>query len=77
MGSALEISLETAASLEALVEGYRKQARESAQKFDLERARSVRLYNENIKLASQVLRLEAEKRRLVEQLDEALLPRSM
>lgn len=75
--SALAISLETAASIESLVERLRKQAVESAQKFDLERTRNVRLYAENLELAAQIRRLEAEKRRLVEQLDEALLPRSM
>jgi hypothetical protein len=73
----ISLSTTTAEAIEILVARLRKQALDAAQKFDLERARNVRLYAENIKLASQVLRLEAEKRRLVEQLDEALLPRSM
>lgn len=71
------MSMTSAEAIEVLVERLRKQGRDVAQALDLERARSKRLYAENVELAARVLRLEAEKRRLVEQIDEALLPRSM
>jgi hypothetical protein len=71
------MSMSSAEAVEVLVERLRKHGRDVAAALDLERARSRRLYAENVELASQVRRLEAEKRRLVEQLDEALLPRSM
>lgn len=73
----VSLTSETAAAIEALVERLRREACEIAQKFDLERARTRRLYAENVELAAKVRRLEAEKRRLVEQLGEAMLPRSM
>lgn len=76
-GRALALSLDTAAAIDVLVERLRTQARESAQAFDLERARNKRLYAENVELGAQVRRLEGEKRRLEEQISNALLPRSM
>lgn len=77
MSPALEISLESASAIESLVARLRKQALESAQALDLERSRSRRLYKELVDLGVKVKRLEAEQARLVVQLGEALMPRSM
>lgn len=70
------LSLQSAAAIDLLVEGLRRQVAEFKREIDLTRKQSRRLYSENIELAAQVRRLEAEKRRLVEQLEAALLPRS-
>jgi hypothetical protein len=71
------MSMSSAEAVEVLVERLRKHGRDVAAALDLERARSRRLYNENVELGKRILRLEAENRRLVQDLDAALLPRSM
>jgi hypothetical protein len=71
------MSMSSAEAVEVLVERLRKHGRDVAVALDLERARSRRLYDENVELGKRILRLEAENRRLVQDLDAALLPRSM